>query len=441
MAYDYDLLVLGAGSAGLTAAKRAASYAVKVGLIEQEKIGGVCVNQGCIAKKLMVYAADFAMSDAERYGWSASATFNWPRFRQNRDQEIERIRQVQQQALANAGISYIQGHAVFIDLHTVAVNDNKITADKIVIAVGGNPVKPDIPGIEFTITSREMFQLEEIPARLAIIGGGYIGVEFASTLAAFGATVTLMNQESCILTGFDADLQATLHQGLSQRGIKILCNTTAKSIQPTATGLEMVLSGDSAQTLSVDTILCAVGRTPNLQSLQLENAGIEQQGKTIAVDDDSRTSQPHIYAVGECTNRLALTPVARAEGQIVIDTIFKHQSRRLDYGMIPSAVFSRPEAAAIGLTEAQAREKYGAVEVECNQLQPLFDQLSDHALPTLSKRIFHPETQQLLGLHLVVANAAEIIQGIALAMQKGINKSDLEQMIGIHPTTAEELFE
>jgi glutathione reductase (NADPH) len=448
MAYDYDLLILGAGSAGLAAAKQAVRYTTKVALIEQEEIGGVCVNRGCIAKKLMVYAADFAhaFADAEGYGWSiASASFNWQQFIKQRDQEIQRIRQVQQQSLLKSGIDYIHGHAIFVDPHTVQINDRKVTADRILIAVGGIPAKLDIPGIDYAITSREMFQLQQIPERLAVIGGGYIGVEFASLFQALGSKVTLMNHEACILTGFDQDLQATVHQGLNQRGIQIFCNTTAKSIQSvTVNGknsLQLTLSGDCNELLTADTVLCATGRSPNLQPLQLENAGIEQQGKAISVDGNSRTSQPHIYAVGDCTNRLPLTPVARAEGQIAVDAMFGRPTDQLNYGLVPSAVFSRPEAAAVGLTEAQAREQYGdKIEIRQAEFYPLFDRLSGNHLPTLSKQIFDTETKQLIGLHLVVDHAAEIVQGMSLAMQQGITATELDQMVGIHPTSAEELF-
>lgn len=446
MVYDYDLLVIGAGPGGLAAAKQAAKYGATVAIAEQEKLGGVCVNRGCIPKKLMVYAADFAywLKQANQYGWSIDRPiFHWQQFVQARDQEIERLQQVQKQALLDAGIEILQGHAAFADRHTVTINDRPITADRILIAVGSQPSKPkSIPGIEYTITYREMFDLPALPPQLAVIGGGYVGVEFASTLNELGVDVTLMNQEACILTGFDQDVQAAVHEGLQQRGIRCLCNTTAKNIQPAEAGLQLTLTGDCPETLIVDTVLCATGQTPNLETLNLEKAGVERDGKAIAVDAYSRTSQDNIFAVGDCTNRLALTPVARTEGRFFADTVFGQEPRTVDYGKVPSAVFARPEAASVGLTETQAREQFGADTVECDRLQfqPLFNRLSQSQQPSLFKRVIHRPSGQILGVHLVGEQVAEIIQGIALAMTKGITKADLDRMIGIHPTSAEEFF-
>jgi glutathione reductase (NADPH) len=449
MAYNYDLLVIGAGSAGLAAAKQAATYGVNVAIVEQEQLGGVCTNRGCIPKKLMVYAADLADSigDAPSYGWSvAPSTFSWQRFIAARDQEIERIHRSQQQALSHAGVEILRGHAAFVDPHTIELDDRKLSAERIVIAVGGVPQKPPISGIEYTITSREMFQLQELPAHLAIIGGGYIGVEFASTLRSLGIEVTLIDTGDAILSGFDRDVRMAVQTGLKQRGIQIINHATAKVIQPTANRLQLTLDNQSTdeipETITADTILCATGRTANLDPLKLEQAGVDRSDKAIAVDLYSRTSQDHIFAVGDCTNRLPLTPAARAEGRACIDTIFGPQPRQLDYDRIPSAVFARPEAASVGMTEDKARDTHGgdAIDTDCIKFVPLYQRLTGSEQPALFKRVIDRQTDRILGIHIVGAHAAEIIQGLALALNQGVTKHDMDQTIGIHPTSAEELF-
>lgn len=445
MAYNYDLLVIGAGSAGLAAAKRSATYGVKVALVEQEQLGGVCTNQGCIPKKLMVYASDFSrwLDDARHYGWTVeNQQFNWRRFVAARDAEIDRIHQVQQKALSDAGVDLLHGHAAFLDQHTVAVDPGKVTADKILIAVGGKPNKPNIPGIEHTMTSREMFHLQELPSRLAILGGGYIGVEFASILHGFGVDVILINQAQYLLTGFDQSLQTAVQDGLLKRGIQVHCNTTAAEIKPTRQGLQLTLSGDHPQTLTVDTVLCATGRSANLAALNLDKAGVAIDDKAIPVDAYSRTNQENIFAVGDCTDRLALTPAARSEGRAFADTVFGNQPDKLDYGSIPSAVFVRPEAATVGMTEAQAREQYGDDQIECNSIEfiPLFNRLSHSSQPALFKQVIHRKSDRILGIHLVCEHAAEMIQGMALAVKQSMTKQEIDHTIGIHPTSAEEFF-
>jgi glutathione reductase (NADPH) len=456
MTYNYDLLVIGAGSAGLAAAKQAAKYGAKVAIVEREHLGGVCTNRGCILKKLMVYAADFArlLEDAQGYGWEVGTRkFDWQRFVSVRDQELERLRQVQAKALSEAGVEIIREQAAFLDAHTIELSslsqersrDRKITADKVLIAVGGKPIKPDIPGIEHAITSREIFYLPQLPQQIAILGGGYIGVEFASILRGFGVEVTIINREACLLTGFDQDVQTAVRKGLLERGIKSLCNTTAKEIKLVPQGLQLTLTETSAESksesITADTILCAIGRTPRLENLNLEQAGVEVD-KAIAVDAYSRTSQTNIFAAGDCTNRVPLTPVARAEGRAFADTVFGNRPRKLSYDYIPSAVFARPEAASVGMTETQACEHYGDEKIECDrtEFQPLFHSLSCSPGHTLVKWIVQRDSKQILGVHIVGENAAEMIQGIALAIKQGITKQDLDEMIGIHPTSAETFF-
>lgn len=443
MTYDYDLIVIGAGPGGLAAAKRAAKYGARVAIAESSHLGGTCANLGCIPKKLMVYAADFPtlFAAAQGYGWSKSQSqFHWQHFVAARDRELDRLRRSQQQSLSDAGITIFRGRAVFLDEHTLEVTDCKVTADKILVAVGGKPTKPNIPGVEHAITSDQMFSLKQLPQRIAMLGGGYIGVEFASILRGFGAEVFLLNREKCILTGFDDTLSEAVREGLAKRGIQCLCDTTIEAITSTSEGLHLALS-ESAEPITVDAVLCAIGRVANLEDLGLEQIGIELHQKAIAVDAHSRTSQPHIFAVGDCTNRKQLTPVARAEGRAFADTQFGDYSWTVDYDSVPSAVCSRPEAAAIGLTEAQAREQLGD-SVSCfqSEFKPLFHSLSGEKTTMLVKLVVNRENDRVIGLHIVGDNAAEIIQGFVLAMQKGVTKADFDRTIGIHPSSAEELF-
>lgn len=444
MSYDYDLLVIGGGSAGLATAQRAARYGATVAVVEQGQLGGVCVNRGCVPKKLMVYAADVAhwLEAAADYGWQiGQASFHWRSFLTARDQVLEAIRQSYTQKLKDAGITMLHGHAAFVDPHHVTVANRRISAQTIVIAVGGQPLKPDISGIEAALTSREMFGVDALPQQMAILGGGYIGVEFAHVLARFGVEITLLNHEECLLTGFDQDLSATVQQGLEQLGVKVLCNTTITSMQPQGDGFEVTLDGSRSDSLMVDQVLCATGRKVNLDGLNLEQAGVTIDQKAIAVDEYSRTSQPHIYAVGDCTNRMPLTPVARAEGIAVAETVFGPTPRCIDYTWVPSAVFAHPEAATVGLTEADARQQHGN-DIQCHhqEFRPLFNRIGKRPSSALLKLVTQRSSGRVLGVHAVFDGAAEAIQGLALALKQGITQSDLEAMIGIHPTALEELF-
>ena len=445
MSYDYDLFVIGAGPGGLAASKRAAQHGAKVGIAEPSDLGGCCVNRGCVPKKLMVYAADFAQSSetAIAYGWSqAKVQFDWQRFVARRDQEIQRLRQVQQQALEAAGIDLIPQQAAFIDAHTLEVGDRSITANKILIAVGGKPIKPKIKGIDHALTSKEMFGLTHLPSRIAIIGGGYIGVEFASILQGLGTHVTLIDHNSSILSGFDDDVRLAVQNGLHQRSVTILCDTNVQSIERVSEGLHLVIEGDRSKPLTVDIVLCATGRTPNLEGLHLEKAAIEIKDKAIDVDVDSRTSQPHIFAIGDCTNRVQLTTLARAAGRAFADSEFGDQPCTVDYNLVLSAVCSRPEAAAVGLSEAQAQSQYGEDQVKCyrSEFEPLFHSLIPRSQKTLIKLVVQRESDRLLGIHMVGENAAEIVQSLAITVQQGMTKTEFDKNVGIHPSTTEEFF-
>jgi glutathione reductase (NADPH) len=442
MAYDYDLVVIGGGPGGLAASKRAAQSGVKVAMAEESQLGGICVNRGCIPKKLMVYAADFARSleDAKGYGWTVdSYQFDWQRFVSARNQEVERIQQSQQDSLSKAGVDVLRDRAVFVDAHTLEIGDRKVTADKILIAVGSKPIQLDIPGIEHTLTSKEIFGLQQLPRRLAIIGGGYIGVEFSSMMRGFGVDVVLMDQSDCILSGFDDDLRYRVRDGLASRGIRMLFKTTAKSIERTADGIQLTLEGEHPD-LTADVVLCAIGRTGNLEGLGLEKIGVETHKGAIAVDGYSRTNIENIYAVGDCTARLPLTPVANEEGRAFVDTVFGNAPRQVDYDHVPSAVFARPESASVGMTEAKAREQLGAVRCYQAEFTPLFHRLSQSSMPAMVKLVVDEKTDRVLGAHMVGEHAAEIIQGLAIAIQQGVTKEAISYAVGIHPTSAEEFF-
>ncbi len=442
MTYDYDLFVIGAGSGGIAAARRAAQYGAKVAIAEYDRLGGTCVNRGCIPKKLMVYASHFPdlFEDAQGFGWSpVQSTLDWQKMITAVNKELERLNGVYQNMLNNAAVELFRGYAKFLDPHTLEIGDRKVTADKILIAVGGYPVKPDIPGIEHAITSDDMFLLKEQPKRIAILGAGYIGVEFACIMNGLGSDVTQIIRNELILRGFDDDIRSTIQDGMQQHGIQILRISEPPTIEKTAVGLKVTLAGKHQETMMVDVVLSATGRKPKLKNLALENAGVEINDEAIAVDKYSQTSQENIFAVGDCTNRINLTPVAINEGRAFADTKFGGISRTMSYENVPSAVFSTPEAATVGLTEAEAREQYGdAVKVYRAKFKPTYHGLSGRDERTMVKLVVENDTDKVLGAHMVGENAAEIIQGIAIAVKMGATKKDFDATVGIHPSIAEE---
>lgn len=442
MTYDYDLFVIGGGSGGIATARRAAQYGAKVAIAEFDRLGGTCVNRGCIPKKLMVYASHFPdlFEDAQGFGWSpVQSTLDWQKMITVVNKELERLNGVYQNMLDKSNVELFRGYAKFLDPHTLEIDDRKVTADKILIAVGGHPVKPDIPGIEHAIVSDDMFLLEEQPKRIAIFGGGYIGVEFACIMNGFGSDVTQIIRNDLILRGFDDDLRSGIQEGMQQHGIRMLRITDPPTVEKTPEGLKVMVGGKHQETVVVDVILAATGRQPNLKNLGLENAGVEINDGAIAVDKYSQTSQEHIFAVGDCTDRINLTPVAINEGRAFADTQFGGHSRTMSYENIPTAVFSTPEAATVGLTEAEAREQYGeAVKVYRAKFRPTYHGLSGRDERVMVKLVVEEDTEKVLGAHMVGEHAAEIIQGVAIALKMGATKKDFDATIGIHPTIAEE---
>lgn len=444
MNFDYDLFVIGAGPGGVSAARLAATHGANVVIAERDKVGGTCVIHGCIPEKLMVYAASFShvFEDADEYGWGkVQRRVNWQQFMAAKDRAIEHLSQLHIQHLNEAGVELIYGQTKFLDAHTLDVGGRKITSDKILIAVGAEAVKPDIPGIEHAITSRQMFELKQQPEHLAIIGSDQIAVKFAGSMNGLISKVTLIVPEDRVLPSRDEDVRTTVQQSMVKNGIQVFCNTTVKKIEQSQDGLRLTLSGDNQDTITVNTVLCVTGRVPNLSGLNLEKAGVEVKQGAIAVDEYSCTSQTNIFAVGDCTNRPHWTPVAIASGRAFADTVFANQPRTVNFECIPSSLSSQPEAATVGLTEAEAREKFGeSVRCYCSRFQPLFDSIAEPEQKTLIKLVVDGNSNRVLGVHMVGEYAAEIIQCLGIAIRTGVTKKDFDTTIGIHPSAAEEFF-
>jgi glutathione reductase (NADPH) len=448
MSYDFDLFVIGAGSGGVATARRAAEYGAKVGIVEDDRLGGTCVNRGCVPKKLMVYASHFPehFKAAAGYGWTVGKTsFDWNTMITAVNKEVDRLNGIYQKMLDNSQVKIYRGHGKFIDSHTIAIGEEKVTAEKILIAVGGKPVKPkNIVGIEHAITSREIFHLPEQPKRIVIIGGGYIGVEFACILNNLGSEVTQVIRGDKILSGFDEDIRAEIQAAMIDRGIRVINNADCDrmTITKTDTGLSIkVITKDEEETTIIADAasLSATGRSPLLENLGLENTQVEVVNGAIAVDEYSQTSEAHIYAVGDCTDRINLTPVAIKEGRAFADTHFGGQSKQMAYDNVPTAVFATPEAATVGLTEAEAREKYGdAIKIYRSKFRPMYYTLPDLPVKTLMKLIVETNTNKVVGAHMVGDGAAEIIQGVAIAVKMGATKADFDATVAIHPSSAEE---
>ncbi|WP_392531192.1 glutathione-disulfide reductase [Nostoc sp. C117] len=453
MTFDYDLFVIGAGSGGLAASKRAASFGAKVAIAEYDLVGGTCVIRGCVPKKLMVYGSHFPalFSDAAGYGWKVSNTeFDWEHFITSIDNEVRRLSQVHISLLAKAGVELISGRATLLDPHTVEVDGRKITADKILIAVGGRPVKPDLSGMEYGITSNEIFHLKQQPKHIAILGAGYIGTEFACVMRGLGSEVTQITRGDNILNGFDEDIPKEIEEGMTNHGIRLIKNNVVKAVEPVAEGFKLTLSGEDQEPIIADVFLVATGRAPNLDGLGLEKAGVnivsnsvERPGYyttgAIAVNEYSQTSQPNIFAVGDVTDRINLTPVAIGEGRAFADSEFGNNRRAFNYQNVPTAIFSTPEASTVGLTEAEAREKIGdAVKIYRARFRSMYHSLTGKQEKTMMKLVVDSNTDKVLGAHMVGEHAAEIIQGVAIAVNMGATKKDFDTTVAIHPSVAEE---
>lgn len=442
--HDLDLLVVGGGSGGVRAARIAAQYGARVMLAEEYRIGGTCVIRGCIPKKLLVYASRFAddFEDAAGYGWSLDAPrFDWQSLIANKDREIARLELAYATTLERAGVKVVKSRAVLDDARSVRLlaTGEKIRPQYILIATGAAPwMGPAIPGLEHVISSNEAFHLEQLPARILIQGGSYIAVEFAAIFNGLGSEVTLVYRGENILRGFDDDLRAHLNAEMTKRGVKILCGKTVRAVQCVQDTFTARLSDDSA--VEVDKVMFALGRWPNVAGLGLEAAGVQiADNRGIAVDPFSQTSVPHIYAVGDVTNRVNLTPVAIREGHAFADTVFGGKPTAVDHANVPTAVFSEPEVGAIGLTEAQACERFAQVDVYKTSFRPLKMTLAARDARAFFKLVVDGESNRVVGCHIVGPDAGEMIQLVGIAVKMNATKEDIDAVMAVHPTAAEEL--
>lgn len=452
MSFDYDLFVIGAGPGGLAAAKRAAKYGAHVAIAEQGQVGGACVIHGCIPEKMMTYASRFscAFKNADEYGWNQTSNrFNWSRFIATRDQNIEYLSQNHINHLQEAGVDLLYGRVRFLDPHTVALDtdeaapedSHQITAEKILIAVGAKDTKPDVPGAEYAITMREMLQLHQQPEHLAIIGSNHIATKFAGILAGLSPKVTQIIEDDQVLPGCDPDIRAIVQQGMAQLGIQFLCRTQVEAIEPVSQGLRLTLTNDVTPSVTVNTVVYATARVANVAPLELDRAGVAVNHNGIQVDEYSRTTQPHIFAIGDCTPRPHWTPVAIAYGHAFADTEFGHMPQTVNDERVPYVVSTQPEAAVIGLTETQARKELGdAVRCYRKTFQPLFNLIGETEQVALLKLVVDGSSDRVVGAHMVSDGAAEVIQMFAPAMKAGVTKQDFDHSIGVHPSSAEEFF-
>ena len=440
---DFDLFVIGAGSGGVRAARVAAAYGARVAIAEEHKIGGTCVIRGCVPKKLLVYGAHFAedLDDAAMFGWDIpEKRFDWPVLRDNVLAEVGRLEGAYTETLTNHNVTIFRERAVLTGTNSLKLAGGKdLSADKILIATGARPQMPEIEGIEHAISSNEVFHLEELPRRIMIAGGGYIANEFAGIFYEFGSHVTLVNRSDVILRQYDQQIVDRLLQISLRKGIDFRFNATIDRIdRPDDGTLHVSMTG--CDDMEVDQLLIATGRRPNIESLGLEAAGVELGDKgQIKVDADNRTSVESIFAVGDVTDRVQLTPVAIREGQAFADTFFGNEPTQVDYGCIPSAVFSHPPLAGVGLTEGEARNRLGSVKVYTSDFRAMKNVLAGRNERSLYKLVVDGATDEIVGLHMIGPDAPEILQAAAVAVKARLKKADFDATVALHPTMAEEL--
>lgn len=444
MAYDYDLIVIGAGSGGVRASRLAAMAGAKVLVVEEYRAGGTCVVRGCVPKKYMVYASEFGRSfeHMKGYGWKVEgASYDHNLFMDRMHREIDRLSGIYARNLRNAGAELIDDRAEFVDPHTLKLvkAGKTVTAARILIATGGHPSMPsDVEGIELAISSNEMFHLEHLPKHIVIVGGGYIAVEFAGIMSGLGVSVCLVIRKETVLRGFDEDVRTHVHEELKRKGVKVIANAAPTRIEKAGEKLTVHLS--NGETASGDKVLFAIGRVPNTQGLGLEKAGVKiNEHGDIVVDENSQTNVPHIFAIGDVTNRLNLTPVAIREGQAFAQTQYMSRPTTFDHADVPHAVFAQPPVGVVGLTEAEARKKYGVVDIYKTRFRPMKDMLTGDEERVLMKIVVRAEDEKVVGVHIVGPDAPEIIQAVAIAVKMGASKADFDRTCALHPSIAEEL--
>ncbi len=440
MAFDFDLFIIGAGSGGVRAARIAGNHGARVAIAEESRVGGTCVIRGCVPKKLLVYASHYHedFEDAAGYGWTVEKPrFDWATLIANKDKEIDRLNAAYKRTIANAKAELIEARAELVGKHTISVGGRKVTAEVILIATGSWPELPKIPGIEHAISSNECFHLEELPRRVAVVGGGYIALEFAGIFNGLGAETTVLYRGEQVLRGFDMDVRNFLADELTKKGIKIRCKTDVSRIDKVAGGLRLTLLDGS--TVECDQVLYATGRRPLTKNMGLDKVGVELDVLgAVKVNASSQTSVPNIYAVGDCTNRINLTPVAIREGHAFSDSVFGKKPWQVDHADCPSAVFTQPPVGSVGLSEEAARAKYGELDIYRESFRPMKHTMSGRSERTLMKLVVERKSQALVGAHMVGLDAPEIIQTLAIAVKLKATKQQIDQTIAIHPTAAEE---
>ena len=440
--YDFDLFVIGAGSGGTRASRMSAAYGAKVAVAEEYRVGGTCVIRGCVPKKLLIFGAHFAedLKDARRFGWDVpDCRFDWPTLRDNVLADVDRLNGLYTQGLENNGVEIILDRATVTGPHEVTLGSGrKVTAKTILIATGAHPHVPSFPGSEHGITSNEVFHLETLPKRVLIAGGGYIANEFAGIFNEFGSKVTLVNRTDVILRGYDAQVRDRLLQISMTKGIEFRFFAEFEKIEKQADG-SLLVSMSGHDPIEVDCVLFATGRVPNTKGLGLEEVGVELDKGAVKVDADNRSTVDSIYAVGDVTNRVQLTPVAIREGQAFADTLFGGKPHQVDYHCIPSAVFSHPPIAAVGMTEGEARNKLGSVKVYTSDFRAMKNVLAGRHERALYKMICDGVTGKVVGLHMIGPDAPEILQAAAVAVKAGLTKDAFDATVALHPTMAEEL--
>ncbi len=444
MTYDYDLFVIGAGSGGVRAARISASHGAKVAVAEEYRVGGTCVIRGCVPKKLLVYGSHFAedLEDGRNYGWTiAGASFDWPTLRDHVLKDVDRLNRAYTETLGNNKVESILERAEIAGPHELRLASGKtVTAKHILIATGAWPDMPDFEGNEYALTSNEMFHLAELPKRLLVFGGGYIANEFAGIFNGLGSQVTLFNRSETMLRSYDQQIVERLIQISLAKGIDISLNTSIAKIVKQDDGSLLVYKSNGKDPIAVDAVLVATGRHPKIEGLGLENAGVKLNDRgAIIVDDEARTSCDSIFAVGDVTDRVQLTPVAIREGQAFADRMFGNENRKIDYRHIPSAVFSQPPIASVGMTEREAREHCGEIKIYSSDFRAMKNIFAHRAERSLYKMICEAATGKILGIHMISPEAPEILQVAAIAVKAGLTKQDFDDTVALHPSMAEEL--